>query len=45
MEDNLIKYVDGCVQISMLSGISKLYLNNEVVEVMETGKDINILIP
>lgn len=45
MEANLIRYVDGCFQISMLSGLSKLNLNNEVVEVVETGKDINILIP
>lgn len=45
MEANLIRYVDGCFQISMLSGLSKLNLNNEVVGVVETGKDINILIP
>lgn len=45
MEANLISYVDGCFQISLLSGISKLNLNNEVIKVVETGKDINILIP
>lgn len=45
MEANLIRYVDGCYQISMLLGLLKLNLNNEVVEVVETGKDINTLIP